>query len=100
MPAAALPDVSYPGGTVSDLIAGVGAVQLSVAPAVAFEAQVHTSPTSWAESVAVPDDDDDDLDLDIDEDNDSPDNEVDLGGDDDLGVETKAKGDDDDADES
>ena len=42
---------------------------------------------------------DDDLD-DIDEDDDSPDNEVDLGGDDDLGVETKSKGDDDNADES
>lgn len=42
---------------------------------------------------------DDDLE-DIDEDDDSPDNEVDLGGDDDLGVETKSKGDDDDADES
>lgn len=37
--------------------------------------------------------DDDDDDLDIDEDDDSPDNEVDLGGDDDLGV-TKAKDDD------
>ncbi len=46
------------------------------------------------------DDDDDDLDIDIDEDDDSPDNEVDLGGDDDLGVETKSKGDDDHADES
>ena len=42
---------------------------------------------------------DDDLEN-IDEDDDSPDNEVDLGGDDDLGVETKTKGDDDDADES
>ena len=41
-------------------------------------------------------DDDDDLeDLEVDEDDDSPDNEVDLGGDDDLGVETKSKGDDD-----
>ena len=37
---------------------------------------------------------------DLDEDNDSPDNEVDLGGDDDLGVETKTKGDDDEADET
>ena len=46
------------------------------------------------------DDDEDDLDIDIDEDGDSPDNAVDLGGDDDLGVETKSKGDDDDADES
>lgn len=36
---------------------------------------------------------DDDLDIDVDEDDDSPDNEVDLGGDDDLGV-TKGKGDD------
>ena len=45
------------------------------------------------------DDDEDDLDIDIDEDGDSPDNEVDLGGDDDLGVETKSKGDDDDAEE-
>ncbi len=35
---------------------------------------------------------DDDLDIDVDEDNVSPDNEVDLGGDDDLGV-TKGKGD-------
>ena len=35
---------------------------------------------------------------DIDEDDDSPDNEVDLGGDDDLGVETKTKGDDDNED--
>ena len=42
---------------------------------------------------------DDDLD-DIDDDEDSPDNEVDLGGDDDLGVETKSKGDDDNSDES
>ena len=42
---------------------------------------------------------DDDLD-DIDDEEDSPDNEVDLGGDDDLGVETKSKGDDDDSDES
>jgi uncharacterized protein (TIGR02300 family) len=32
-------------------------------------------------------DDDLDLDLDVDEDDDSPDNDVDLGGDDDLGVE-------------
>jgi uncharacterized protein (TIGR02300 family) len=38
-------------------------------------------------------DDDLDVDLDIDEDDDSPDNDVDLGGDDDLGVE--AAGDDD-----
>lgn len=37
---------------------------------------------------------------DIDEDEDSPDNEVDLGGDDDLGVETKSKGDDDESDDS
>ena len=36
---------------------------------------------------------DDDLDIDVDEDDDSPDNEVDLGGDDDLGV-SKGKGDD------
>ena len=41
---------------------------------------------------------DEDLD-DIDEDDDSPDNEVDLGGDDDLGV-TKGKGDDDKEDDS
>ena len=33
-------------------------------------------------------------------DSDFPDNEVDLGGDDDLGVETKSKGDDDNVDES
>ena len=49
---------------------------------------------------AEPDSDlaDDDLeDIDIDEDEDSPDNEVDLGGDDDLGVSTG--GDDDDADD-
>ncbi len=39
---------------------------------------------------------DDDLDIDVDEDEDSPDNEVDLGGDDDLGVTTG--GDDDDTD--
>lgn len=38
---------------------------------------------------------DDDLDINIDDDDPSPDNEVDLGGDDDLGV-TKGKGDDDD----
>lgn len=31
---------------------------------------------------------DDDLDIDVDEDEDSPDNDVDLGGDDDLGVDT------------
>ncbi len=36
---------------------------------------------------------DDDLDIDVDEDDDCPDNEVDLGGDDDLGV-SKGKGDD------
>lgn len=36
---------------------------------------------------------DDDLDIDVDDDGDSPDNEVDLGGDDDLGV--AASGDDD-----
>ncbi len=41
---------------------------------------------------------DDDLE-DIDEDDDSPDNEVDLGGDDDLGV-SKGKGDDDGSDDS
>lgn len=41
---------------------------------------------------------DDDLDIDVDEDDDSPDNEVDLGGDDDLGVTTG--GDDDDNDDS
>ncbi|WP_435417343.1 TIGR02300 family protein [Parerythrobacter aurantius] len=41
---------------------------------------------------------DDDLDIDVDEDEDSPDNEVDLGGDDDLGVTTG--GDDDDVDDS
>ena len=40
------------------------------------------------------------VDGDIDDDDDSPDNEVDLGGDDDLGVETKSKGDDDEADEN
>ncbi|MEW4467673.1 TIGR02300 family protein [Parasphingorhabdus sp. JC815] len=38
---------------------------------------------------------DDDLDINIDDDDPSPDNEVDLGGDDDLGV-TKGKGDDED----
>ena len=44
---------------------------------------------------------DDDLeDLAVDDDEDSPDNEVDLGGDDDLGVETKSKGDDDESDDS
>lgn len=37
--------------------------------------------------------DDDDLDINIDDDEPSPDNEVDLGGDDDLGV-SKGKGDD------
>jgi uncharacterized protein (TIGR02300 family) len=43
-------------------------------------------------------DDEDDLeDLDVDDDEDSPDNDVDLGGDDDLGVQTG--GDDDDNDE-
>ena len=43
------------------------------------------------------DEDLDDEDLDIDEDVDSPDNDVDLGGDDDLGVPT---GDDEDKDDS
>ena len=39
---------------------------------------------------------DDDLeDIDVDDDEDSPDNDVDLGGDDDLGVDTGADGDDD-----
>jgi uncharacterized protein (TIGR02300 family) len=44
-------------------------------------------------------DDDDDLDLDIDVDDEeaSPDNDVDLGGDDDLGVEHGGDGDEDDA---
>ena len=43
---------------------------------------------------------DDDLeDLEVDDDDDSPDNEVDLGGDDDLGV-AKSKGDDDDSDDT
>lgn len=37
---------------------------------------------------------DDDLDIDVDEDDDSPDNEVDLGGDDDLGVATESEDDD------
>lgn len=42
----------------------------------------------------------DDLeDIDVDEDDDSPDNEVDLGGDDDLGV-AKTKGDDDESDDT
>lgn len=41
-------------------------------------------------------DDDLDIDIDVDEDGDSPDNDVDLGGDDDLGVE--APGDDSDDD--
>ncbi|HET6537308.1 MAG TPA: TIGR02300 family protein [Sphingopyxis sp.] len=36
----------------------------------------------------------DDLDLDVDDDGDSPDNDVDLGGDEDLGVDTAADGDD------
>ena len=36
-----------------------------------------------------------DLDVDVDDDNVSPDNDVDLGGDDDLGVPADAKGDDD-----
>jgi uncharacterized protein (TIGR02300 family) len=38
--------------------------------------------------------DDLDLDVDVDENSDSPDNDVDLGGDDDLGVETTDEGDD------
>ena len=42
---------------------------------------------------------DDDLDIDVDEDDDSPDNEVDLGGDDDLGV-SKGKGDDEGDDDT
>jgi uncharacterized protein (TIGR02300 family) len=41
-------------------------------------------------------DDDLDVDLDIDEDEDSPDNDVDLGGDDDLGVEAPTDDGDDD----
>ena len=41
-------------------------------------------------------DDDLDLDIDVDDDGDSPDNDVDLGGDDDLGVEAGTDGDDDD----
>ncbi|CAN5177296.1 TIGR02300 family protein [soil metagenome] len=41
-------------------------------------------------------DDDLDIDLDVDEDGDSPDNDVDLGGDDDLGVEAGTDGDEDD----
>jgi uncharacterized protein (TIGR02300 family) len=40
-------------------------------------------------------DDDLDIDVDVDEDEDSPDNEVDLGGDDDLGVTTGGDDDDD-----
>jgi uncharacterized protein (TIGR02300 family) len=42
-------------------------------------------------------DDDLDLDLDVDDDGDSPDNDVDLGGDDDLGVPASDGDDEDDA---
>ncbi len=41
-------------------------------------------------------DDDLDIDIDVDEDDDSPDNDVDLGGDDDLGVDAGATDGDDD----
>ena len=51
--------------------------------------QVEVADTDLAEV-------DTDLDLDVDDDGDSPDNEVDLGGDDDLGLEAGAdEGDDD-----
>lgn len=54
--------------------------------------QVETADTDLAEV-----DTDLDLDIDVDEDSDSPDNEVDLGGDDDLGVDA---GDDDGDDDN
>ena len=58
-----------------------------------FEEAVPNKPAKEAES----DDVDSDLDIDLDEDDDSPDNDVDLGGDDDLGVEA---GDDDKEDDN
>ena len=49
-----------------------------------FEAAEKPGKTPKEEGV----DEDLDLDVDVDEDSDSPDNDVDLGGDDDLGVDT------------
>ena len=48
-------------------------------------------------AVAEKEDDDLDLDIDVDDEEASPDNDVDLGGDDDLGVEHPADGDEDDS---
>lgn len=55
-----------------------------------FEEVAKPGATPDAELAA----DDLDLDVDVDENSDSPDNDVDLGGDDDLGVETSDEGDD------
>ena len=55
-----------------------------------FEAVEKPGKAPKEESV----DEDLDLDVDVDEDSDSPDNDVDLGGDDDLGVDTGDDGDD------
>ncbi len=58
--------------------------------AVPFEEAVKPGAVADTELAA----DDLDLDVEIDENSDSPDNDVDLGGDDDLGVETSDEGDD------
>jgi len=58
--------------------------------------EVAPKPSQVADSDLAQVDTDLDIDLDVDEDNDSPDNEVDLGVDDDLGVEAvDTEGDDD-----
>ncbi len=53
------------------------------------------SPDSSEKATTEDDDTDLDLDVDVDDDNVSPDNDVDLGDDDDLGVDTGDKEDDD-----
>lgn len=58
------------------------------------EVQQKVAPGADVEKVA---DDDLDLDIDVDDDNDSPDNDVDLGGDDDLGVDASDGESEDDA---
>lgn len=58
--------------------------------------EVAPKPSQVADSDLAQVDTDLDIDLDVDEDNDSPDNEVDLGVDDDLGVEAVDKEGDDD----
>ncbi len=61
-----------------------------------YEEVVPKKVVETADGVVEAVDDDLDIDLDVDEDGDSPDNDVDLGGDDDLGVEAGTDDGDDD----